>query len=116
MFEWGKVFPWIECEIGVSEDRDLKPRVRCHYCYRNKPKTIKVIAKSFSRPKLYQKKKPVVHEAGSIEDEGKLEEKREFVVSKGKAMRDRWSSSCGRPIIGITKRLLEDHAITGFHA
>ena len=96
----GDQFPWLEVETKVPEDREYGPRIRCSYCVRNKPKPIKLIKKEkYPRYKGAKKK-----------------EQEQEAKAKKSCLKDRWSSSEGRPIKGMLKRNVQDHSLTFFHA
>ena len=95
-FEWGKLYPWLEIETRVPEDRLEGPRVRCHYCYRNKP-----IGRS-----EYQRLKNIRSPLAQVSEADPLPIKKKGVQS----------IKPGRPLKGLLKRSCESHAISGFHA
>ena len=98
--QWGEKFPWLEIETGVPEVRKIGPRVRCNYCYKNKPKALPTIASGRKfRPKLNPKP-----------------ENRDVIRPKAVTKRGRMSRAEGRPLKGLLIRQLEDHALSNFHS
>ena len=49
------MFPFLEVETSVRVDRVPGPRIRCSFCFRNKPQAVKRKAKKRSFNKLLKK-------------------------------------------------------------
>ena len=87
----------------------IGPRMRCFYCFANKPKSIKTVSRANSKKIVHKKKaqrlSQVVPQTGIKASN-----------PKNRGNKNSWSHAEGTLIYGCRKRNIENHVLTLFHA